>query len=143
MIPAPKKEAAMVRPNNEDHHISADLVGRLIERRHLRDLDDPTAIGKALDEFLAVNFVDLPQPPRASAQSAYVAEVTSRILIGLIELMLVFDLLPPRAVAGLFARIRAGATADHLPAPIYGILARYAERFGVENAAAESVSKEN
>jgi hypothetical protein len=130
------------QPNSAlpDHPVSHDIIGRLIELGFLRgDPADPAAVSKALDEFLAANFVDLPDPPRTAGQSAHVAEVTSRLLVDLIELLVVLDVLPPQAVAALFARVGASAEADRMPAPMHRLLASYAQRFGAESGA----TKEN
>jgi hypothetical protein len=118
--------------NGSTHHrIGEATVDRLVAAGFMQEADreDGEAVGKALDNLLAKFKTPPAGRPLHNLFVTPQMEVAAQthLTLGLMEVLIALDVLPPQAIAAVFVHARAMATAAYAPAGIHELLGHYAE----------------
>jgi hypothetical protein len=117
--------------NGSTHHHSDAVIDKLVAAGLIQDADraDPAAVETALRSILDKFAAPSPGRPLLNVLITPQVEVgaLTHLLLGLLEVLIALDVLPPQAVAAAFVRARATAQAAYAPENLQVYLGHMAE----------------
>lgn len=116
--------------NGTIHHNGA-VVDKLVAAGLVQDVDrgNHAAVGRALDNLLNKFAAVPPGRPNTSFFISPQIEggACTHLMLGLMEVLIALDVVPPQAMAAVFVHARSTAQAAYLPLGVQELLGHYAE----------------